>query len=158
MEQQQLLSKITAVAEGIRHADYNRTVQLADIYKRIATMDGQSQLVVSYKPSETEAQKKQRIEIYKSETPSVVGVIMAQFDAINGSPRIVDNIAFANENTQTDNKKRAIDAIVSRFYGRQTLQQYLEEKQRYYSLLDPNAWLIITPSSHHYRCGGGNGF
>ena len=147
MEQQQLLSKITAVAEGIRHADYNRTVQLADIYKRIATMDGQSQLVISYKPSETEAQKKQRIEIYKSETPSVVGVIMAQFDAINGSPRIVDNIAFANENTQTDNKKRAIDAIVSRFYGRQTLQQYLEEKQRYYSLLDPNAWLIITPSS-----------
>ena len=147
MEQNTLLDKIIDVVGGKRHADYKRTVEVADVYRRIATMDGQSDLVISYKPSETNEQKKQRIEIYKSETPSVVGVIMAQFDAINGSPRIVDNIAFATETRQTEEKKRAIDAIVSRFYGRQTLQQYLEEKQRYYSLLDPNAWLIITPST-----------
>lgn len=141
----ELLNKIKSVIGGNRHPDYNRTVEIADLYRKIATTDGQTDLVISYKPSETPEQQQQRIHIYKSETPSVVGQIMAQFDAINGAPRVVDNITFAAETTTTQEKKRVLDGIVSKFYGRQTLQQYLEEKQRHYSLLDPNAWLIITP-------------
>lgn len=138
-----LIEKIGACANGYRHKHYHRTVDLAEIYEKIVTTHNQESLVISYHPSESTEQKKQRIEIYKSETPSVVHQVMTQFDYVKGAPRIVDSIDFSGGGVSPA-QQEAINLAVSFFYGKQTLQQYLEEKQRHYSQLDPNAWLIVN--------------
>jgi hypothetical protein len=155
MDAQTLLLKLDNAINGHRHKDYHHTVALAHRYKQIVTLDAQNELVISYKPSETDIQKKQRLEIYKSKTPSVVNQVMSQFDFIKGAPRIKDNIDYINETTSAQTSKTALNMAVSRFYGRQTLQQYLEEKQKHYSLLDPNAWLIVTPKNMEGDITGG---
>jgi hypothetical protein len=143
MEITQAIDLINACATGHKHPYYNYVVDLANTYKQIASLDNQQELVLSYKPSEDETQRKQRLKIYKSKTPSVTNRIMSQFDFIKGAPRLVDNIEYIDGDNQ--DATAALNKSVSNFYGSQTLQQYLEEKQKHYSLYDPNAWLILSP-------------
>jgi len=139
-EQQLKAIMIECAANGRRHQDYERTVNLAKLYTQIAIGLGQSELIINYKPSENEMQKKQRIEIYKSETEAVTSQIASQFNFVKGSARAADSISYNPE--RTPNLER-LSSLVSAFWGKQTLQQYIEEKQQHYSFLDPNAWLII---------------
>jgi hypothetical protein len=143
--QEQLIKKVHKASEGKYHAFHDRTTRLAKFYRQVTTGQQQGELVVSYKPSETQQQKEQRLEIYKSKTQSTISVIMSQFAVVKGTPRIADSVAYAaDENSQVIANKAKLNAIISRFYGKQTLQQYLEEKETQYALLDPNAWLVIS--------------
>ena len=144
MEEQTLKVKILrCLNSDYKHADYHRTIELALLYKQIVTKVEQDKLVISYKPSENETQKQQRINITKSKTSAVSAQVMSQFDYIKSTPRIVDSIIYVENAGDKVSETQKLNALVSRFYGRQTLQQYLEEKQRHYSAIDPNAWLII---------------
>lgn len=136
-----LLDKMVAVANGYRHQDFERTEQLAIFYNQIVTLEGQDALLLQYKARETDEQKKQRAKITKSRTKDVCQRILAQYDYVKGAQRLNELI-----DHKDDRKGAAIRGIVSRFAGELTLQQWLEEKQRFFSAIDPNAWVVITPT------------
>ena len=132
------------IERGYKNPDVIRTVELSKFYRQIVTMELQNELVISYKPLENEKQKENRCEIHKSKTPAVVNQIGTQFDHVKGASRVKDTIEYAGE---IDRKadKAVLESRVSRFYGRQTLQQFVEEKEKHYAFIDPNAWLVIVP-------------
>lgn len=136
-----LIAKIKrCIEKDYKHEDYDRVCKLSEFYEQIVTGDEQDELVISYKPSENAAQKKSRCEITKSKTPAICSQVASQYDYVKGANRIVDSIVYVDVKTSTE----AINAVVSRFYGKESLQTYLETKQRHYSQLDPNAWLIVV--------------
>lgn len=136
-----LIDKIKRCIAGYKHQDYDRVCSLAKLYAQIYTMQGQAELIVEYKPNETKEQKKSRIEINKSDTPASTSQVMSQFDYVNAANRMVDSIEFVGE--EQTQALTQMNALVSRFYGRKTLQQFLQEKQRHYSAIDPNAWIVM---------------
>jgi hypothetical protein len=141
-----LLSRLRACAQGYKHQDYKHVVDKAMLYRQIVTTQHQDKLVVSYKPSETHEQREQRTEIYTSKTPEVVNQIASQFDFVAGAARNSDSISYTNDTPPTIAYKNRLNALVSRFYGKTTLQQYLEKEQKHFSFIDPNAWLVLTPN------------
>lgn len=135
-----LIEQMQKVVLGYRHQDYQRTCDLAIFYNQIVTLEGQDELLVQYKSRETDEQKEQRAKITKSRTKDVCQRVLAQYDYVKGAQRLSETI----EHSDT-RKADAIRKIVSRFSGEQTLQQYLEDKQRFFAAIDPNAWLTLMP-------------
>ena len=55
--------KLKKVIEGYCHKYYYHVCELAHFYNQIVTGEGYGELIVNYKPRETEQQKIQRVEI-----------------------------------------------------------------------------------------------
>lgn len=138
----ELYDKIVRVIKGYRHKDYNHVVSKAKTYNQIVTGCDQGELVISYKPNESQAQKEQRVEIYKPETTGCVHQVMTQYDFVKGAPRISESVSFARNVSKS--VVSSLEKDISSFYGGQTLQQYLETQERLYCQIDPNAWLLIV--------------
>ena len=54
--------------EGYTHKHYDYTCELAHFYSQIVTGEGYGELIVNYKPRETDQQKVQRVEITQNRT------------------------------------------------------------------------------------------
>jgi hypothetical protein len=137
-----VLEKIFKCIDGKRHEHYEYTKEKAEFYEQLVTGLDQDELIVSYKPRETEEQKKQRIRLYHDRTKDVCNRISAQFDKI----ATVEHVA---QMTYTDNNEVAsskLSSAVSLFTDcdPKTLQQYVFERCKYYNMVDPNAWLIVA--------------
>lgn len=127
------------------HVHYKRTVDLADLYRKIMTGDNQESLIVSYKPRESEAQKEQRIEITNSRTRYVTNKIVSVFKRVPRSDVTTDNIYFdgLDDSEQVKMKVGEIQSRFKNFHKGTSMTDYLTEAFEHYSFYDPNAWLLI---------------
>lgn len=135
-----LLDKIKACVLGYRHTDYEHTKQKAVFYQQILTGEKQEKLIVSYKERESDAQKEQRIRLYHGRTKDVCNRIAAQIDKV-ATVEHRSELSYTQPNTAASDK---IASAVSSYSTKEpaTLQQYLFAKLKYYTLADPNAWLV----------------
>lgn len=137
-----ILNKIFDCIGGKRCENYEHTEKLAEFYEQLVTGQDQKELIVSYKPRETEEQKKQRVRLYHGRTKDVCNRIAAQFDKI----ATVDHFADVSYQNPDDAAKSKVLSAISLFTDREpkTLQQYVFDRCKYYNLVDPNAWLIVA--------------
>ena len=68
-------SKLLRVIQGYKHANYERTVELAEFARQIITGEAYGELVFNYAPRETEEQKVQRVDISQVRTKAIAGKI-----------------------------------------------------------------------------------
>lgn len=133
------------VKNNSRHKYYNRTVELAKLYRQWNTGEGQDELIVSLKSRETKEQKEQRIKIYNSRTKFVSEQIQAAFDEVERADNVIDNIYYKNTENEKDNQNKLgeIHERLDKFSDRQDLKEYLHEKIKYFNFYDPNAFLVV---------------
>lgn len=127
------------------HKHYDRTVELASLYKKIMTGENQQELIVSYKPRETEDQKEQRINITNTRTKYVSNKIVSVFKRVPRSDVTIDNIYFdgIDDSQQVKIKVDEISASFTNFHKGLSMVDYLTEAFEHYSFYDPNAWMLI---------------
>jgi len=138
-------SLFDTVTNDKSHKNYKRTVTLAEFYHQINTGENQSELVVKYKPNETDQQKKQRIRIPNSRTPYLVNKLISQVSEVENVDNIVDNLYFEGqkENPEQLKKLKRLNERLDHFHGKDSLKRYLFETIKHFSFHDPNAFLVL---------------
>lgn len=134
--------KIYAVINGYCHKNYNLVCNLSHFYKQITTGEGYGDLIINYKPRETDQQKTQRVNITQNRTKSISGKIEGFFKRVFRADKqklIVKH--------QEEEKSAEIGQILSN-YGPdgQSLLQYSEETALFYNNIDPNALYWVKHS------------
>jgi hypothetical protein len=134
------LNILNAAMNGKRHANYDRTCELAKFYKSVFTDKGLEQYITAYKPREDDEQKKQRIAITKLAINAACKRAMRPFDEVTRVENITSVLSFAN-----DAKKEKEGQVYERlnvFYGSDSLKTWLNSRMKHYQMFDPNAFCI----------------
>jgi hypothetical protein len=132
-----------AIRNERRHKHYNRTVELAKLYKQLMTGKDQKELVMSYKSRETDEQKEQRFAITHSRTQYVNNKILTVFKRVPRSDTVIDNIYYEDDDKKNNDRVAEVQERFKNFHKGQTLSDYLTEAFEHFVFYDPNAWLVI---------------
>ena len=122
-----------SVKTKTRHVYYDQTVKVAKFCRQIMTGDDQKDLVVVYKPSETQSQKEQRFRLYNSRTAYSAHKIVSTFKEVERVETVVDNIYFKDKT-----EERPVE-LINRIGS---LKKDVHEKVRRLNFYDPNAWIV----------------
>lgn len=139
MDKEELLLKIKSVIETKhRHEYYKHTVDVAKFAYQIMTGEDQREIVISYRPNESEPQKEQRFRLYNSRTQYVGNKILATFNEVERVEAVVDSITYQTEGPNKD----LLTSRVSKYYRKEHLQKYVHDTVRRLNFYDPNAWIV----------------
>lgn len=137
------------ITKGIRHKDYERVVDLAKQYKDIFTGIGIPKYMKIFAGREDKLMFKQRMDTYISTIPSTVNSILTPFNKALLSNRIYEYVS------HKDNKKhQEIQDRKDNFYHGNVgngVNEYLQNKYRYFATFDPNAFLCVEFSDFDAR-------
>lgn len=128
------------VARNAPHANYDRNTKRAKFWKSIVSGQDQMDIVVSYKPRESEEQKEQRFRLFNSPTPEAAARAIGNYSRLESTDDPIRTIRYegsANENEAT------LNALIERFNGDRNLLRYVLDVQKKYIQIDPNAFLVI---------------
>lgn len=120
------------------HGRYNDNRKLAKLWRAIQSGEGQEDLVTSYKPRESDAQKKQRIEISHTPTPEAYHRITAPMARLDNPDGLIRDIVTPSENMQ------ALMERINRFNGEKGMDQFVYETFKHANTTDPNSFLVVT--------------
>ncbi len=125
--------------EGYTHKHYDYTCELAHFYSQIVTGEGYGELIVNYKPRETDQQKIQRVEITQNRTKSIAGKIEGFFKRVFRADKLAFDISH-----QDEQESLKIGQFTAN-YGDdgQNLLHWCEESALYYNNIDPNAFYWV---------------
>ena len=133
------------IKEGKRHKWYDRTVKKAEKYLKIMTGEGIETLLQQFVVRETTEAFTQRKALTKLIVPTVAQNTMKPFYKIPKSNNFVRYIYYegGEEDKKAQEKKQEFIEIVGQFWGKHSVDNYLDT--RYFELnpIDPNAWLIV---------------
>ena len=136
--EQALQRLIEVVGDGARHPFYNRTTQLAALYRKLVTGDGLDDLLRQFTMRESTEAFRQRVAITQHIVTSVVANIMDVFYKIPRSnyQRILSYGA------GEDQKEAVLEELIGKFWGTKTLDEWF--KTRWFEMIqtDPNAFVV----------------
>lgn len=134
--------KIKAVIKGHTHKNYYSVCELSKFYKQITTGEGYGDLIINYKPRETDQQKAQRVQITQNRTKSIAGKIEGFFKRVFRADKLKLIVKH-----QDEEKSATIGQYLNN-YGPdgQTVLQYAEETALFYNNIDPNAFYWVKHS------------
>lgn len=134
--------KTKAVINGYTHKNYYYTCELAHFYNQIVTGEGYGELIVNYKPRETDAQKAQRVDITQNRTKSIAGKVEGFFKRVFRADKLKLDVSHDDEQRSAEIGQYLND------YGNdgQSLLNWSEETALYYNNIDPNAFYWVRHS------------
>ena len=132
-------SVLRKTIEGYTHKDYNYTVDLSKFYSQIVTGEGYGELIVNYKPRESDQQKEQRVRITQNRTKSIAGKVEGFFKRVFRADKLAFDISHQEE------EKSALISQYTDDYGEdgQSLLTWCEESALFYNNIDPNAFYWV---------------
>ena len=135
-------NKTKAVINGYTHKNYYYTCELAHFYNQIVTGEGYGELIVNYKPRETDAQKAQRVDITQNRTKSIAGKVEGFFKRVFRADKLKLDVSHDDEQRSAEIGQYLND------YGNdgQSLLNWSEETALYYNNIDPNAFYWVRHS------------
>ena len=141
----ELLERAFKVAvDHYKHQDYKRTVEVAKWCKQMNTGDDQREILIKYRPKESEKQKDQRVRVYNSRTQEVSNKVRALYNEVHRSDDIIDNIKYEGANSEeSKNRVGELSEFVDKFDGLRSARSYLTRRNKYNTFLDPNAWIVV---------------
>ena len=90
-------NKTKRVINGYTHKQYNEVTELSKFYTQIVTGKGYGELIVNYKPRETNKQKAQRVRITQNRTKSVAGKVEGFFKRVFRADKLKFDVCHENE-------------------------------------------------------------
>ena len=131
--------KLKKVIEGYCHKYYYHVCELAHFYNQIVTGEGYGELIVNYKPRETEQQKIQRVEITQNRTKSIAGKIEGFFKRVFRADKLAMDI-----NIQNENESAEMGQILANYgHDGESLINWCEETALFFNNVDPNAFYWV---------------
>jgi hypothetical protein len=144
MEQIQALELgIKLIESGEKHRDYEHTVNLACKYERYITGHGMEGELIQYVQRETEEAFLQRARITKQITPAIAGSLMNPFDKVGRNNKVKKRFDFKGDKNTNANVQQIVDGFYGDPFSEDTgLDGWLNERFKYYTFFDPNAWIV----------------
>lgn len=139
-DKDQLLEKLKRAASGYRHPQFKHNKEEAEFWKKIITGDSQDDLIISYKLSESENQKNERVRLYNARTSYVAGRIYQSCKEVKRTDNITNDLIFKGDD---DKAKAQLEDSTNNFEGNQSVEDYIHETFQRYNFFDPNAFLAI---------------
>ena len=124
----------------LRHANYDRCIEVRKFAKMITTATGQEDAVTRYRRFEEDELKDQRIRLYNSLTKLALArprKYWKRMHRVEGIRR-----TFKVEKSQ----EKALTEIQNSLYNfapGESLEQWLNRTVEYYGVIDPNAWIVF---------------
>ena len=143
---------VDTIRDDMYHQDYQHTVDYAKWCHQVMTGEDHGELLVKYKPSETDNQEKQRVRLYNSRTKHIGGKVSSQFLAVEKTDNVVESISYG-DGKDDDQRIKELRDRTRNFYDDESLKRYLYNDVRHFNFHDPNAWLIIEATSADPREG-----
>ena len=127
--------------EGYKHPNYQRTVDLADTYRKLYTGEDMDSLMRKFDKREDNEQFEQRKRITQHITSTVMrNLLKPQFKV----PRANNvQIVLKYDNDQENKRADELRKILYRFNGNRTLDEYMRDKWIKISNIDPDAFIIL---------------
>lgn len=146
LDRQQATVTVEATIEkNLRHADYARTVYLADLYKKLITGANIDSLLIQFNPRENAVAFEQRKRITKVTTPAMASSIMKPFYKVPRTDRVVKKIIPVEKNN-TEIVTR-IQEKLDLFWGSDNeeggLDFWIKNRFVELSFIDPNTFIVI---------------
>lgn len=142
---QAILKATATIKDGVRHPDYQRTIEVADLYYKLITGDRIDSLLIQFNPRENKEAFEQRKRISKLLTPAYASSIMKPFYKVPRTDRVVKKIipATKTDTSIIENLQNKMDL----FYGSDNEEGGLDFwlKNRFVELtfVDPNTFIVI---------------
>ena len=131
---------IRIVKDDVRHKDYARVVELADLYYKLTSGDGIEDLLSQVMSRETEDEFKLRKAITASIIPPVLASTKLPFHKVSRKKPKIRTLDW--ESGDTEKKKSELEASIALYWGDASLDRFLEYALVDYNYTDPNAFLI----------------
>jgi hypothetical protein len=138
MDETQLLAILTEnISFQLRHAHYDRTVEVGHDCHMFTTGKGQDKEVLKYRRFEAEPLKAQRLRLNNPATPTVI----SEADILNRLTR-VDGVRRELVAATEKEKQELETALWEAFLPGVGLEAWLIGKVRHLTKNDPNAWIL----------------
>lgn len=138
MDETQLLAILTEnISFQLRHAHYERTVEVGHDCHMFTTGKGQDKEVLKYRRFEAEPLKAQRLRLNNPATPTVI----SEADILNRLTR-VDGVRRELVAATEKEKQELETALWEAFLPGVGLEAWLIGKVRHLTKNDPNAWIL----------------
>lgn len=123
------------------HPYYKRVTELAVKYKQLITGENIDSLLHQFVKREDGVMFDQRKRITQIITPCISELIRQVFNKVGRTNNIVKKIQF--DNTENDSERLVkINEVVSKYYGEDSLDEYMETRFTDISFTDPNAFIV----------------
>ena len=141
LETNELIIRLGQIlVRGERHPDYARTVQHADLYRKIMTGENMESLMRRFDRREDEELFNQRVRITQHITKTVAQNVETVFHKIPRSNSIQKMIAYSNNDAD---KLRRLNDILSKFWGKRSLDDYMSTRWIELNFIDPNSFIVL---------------
>lgn len=142
MTQQDAINLVKRIIQGgLRHANYDRTVELAELYKAFITGEGIEKHIVKFSRREDEEALKQRIEITSNITETVCAAVIDPQFKLPRSNSIERRLSYLEPD---DKKYDQLVRIISSFFERnRSVDDYMGSSWIELTNIDPNAFVVL---------------
>jgi len=149
MDEQELLSLLTQnISFQLRHAHYDRTVQVGYDCHMMTTGKGQEKEVLKYRRFEAEPLKAQRLRLNNPITPVFISEPDKMFDKMTRVDGVRKDLTTASEKDKAD-----LQTAFWNFQPGKDIETWLVEKLRFLGKNDPNAWILFDRNDRRNPTG-----
>lgn len=134
---------VNSLAKGINHKHYDKTVEVATHWRRVVTGEGQESFILKKKEGDTYLQKQQAIKIFNTPTPYVCSRMKSPFKEVHRTRRVNKVLELKDDSLLENDRWLSMLSQTDRFFKGQSLDEYLDERLLDYSIVDPNAYILI---------------
>lgn len=149
LTREQALARIVEVVhKGARHVWYQRTTDLAGLYRKLVTGDGLNDLLQQFVSRETDEAFKQRCALTQHTVTTTTKNIMDVFYKVPRSnyQRVLEHSG-ATDGTQTTE----LEGRLKKFWGIRSLDNYVQVRWLEMNSTDPNAFVVVEFKEFDYR-------
>lgn len=132
-----LAKLIDSIQFQVRHAGYERTIEVRKFAHMVSTGRGQEDEITRYRRYETDDLKKQRTRLYNPLTKYAISRPRKQFKKISRVEGIRRNI----EASDTA-KLSMLNEAFGQFEPGMSLESWLVKSLEFYGVTDPNTWIV----------------
>lgn len=130
----------TIIANDIKHKFYKETTKKAEFWKQVVTGVNQDEHVLDFRPSETEQQKKVRLNAYNPLTPYLVEKVKTIYSEADRSNKVRPKESFGEA---SEDKIERFHRLKNQFHGEQNTLQYLNKNFLDRVIVDQNSYEVI---------------
>lgn len=135
---------LKAIEEEPKHKHYQHVCDHADFYMRMISGTGQAKDMRIFDRRESQADFDQAVRITQTITPAMTGSVMQIYEKVHGVDPIVDLVDYdVSDKKGFDKQIQEVRITMDKFYGDDSVDQYLATRIHTLSFVDPNAFTIV---------------
>lgn len=127
----------------IPHQDYNHVNEIATDYTIYSTGAGIEKKLERFAPRETEDMHRQRVNLTIVNTADILNSCVKPLNKVGKTPAMKHFVWEGKDAKQTAENKRKLLKVGAEFWGKQSVEKYLEKRMAQFDKTDPNSFCVV---------------